>query len=57
MAENKHPQSADYTEQETEVRMQAALRGARRVGPRPAKIMTPKRISAQSKKRKTNKSG
>ena len=40
-----------YTEQETEARMQAALRGARRVGPQPKASMTPKRPKKKRKAR------
>jgi len=44
-----------YSEQETEARMQAALRGARRVGPKPKASMTPKRPKAQSKKNRSKR--
>ena len=40
-----------YSEQETEARMQAALRGARRVGPQPKASMTPKRPRKQRKRK------
>ncbi len=36
-----------YGEQETEARIQAALRGARRAGPKPKASMTPKRPKKQ----------
>jgi hypothetical protein len=41
-----------YSDQETETRVQAALRGARRVGPKPMSSMTPKGVKAQRKKRR-----
>lgn len=42
--------SADkYSKDETEARMQAALRGARRVGPQPKSSMTPKRQKSKKK--------
>jgi len=39
----------EYSKEETERRLLAALRGARTVGPQPRKSMTPKRPKAQRK--------
>jgi hypothetical protein len=44
--------SAEYSSQETERRFEAALRGARVVGPIPKASMTPKRLKTQRKHEK-----
>jgi hypothetical protein len=45
----------DYTEEETQRRFEAALRGARIAGPMHKESVTPKRVSPQRKKRKKAK--
>jgi len=45
----------EFTKEEIEQRMHAALRGARISGPKPMKSMTPKRAGAQQSKRKKSK--
>lgn len=54
--ERKSPDDA-YSEQETEARMQAALRGARLVGPKPKSSMTPKQPKKQTKRAVRTKQG
>jgi len=45
----------DYTEEETQKRFEAALRGARVAGHKPKDSMTPKRPKAQRSRRKKAK--
>jgi len=49
--------SSDYSDEEAQRRMDAALRGARIVGPAPAKSVTPKKPRAQTKKPKKAPTG
>jgi len=49
------PNTDQYSDEETQRRFQAALRGARLAGPKHNESLTPKRVRPQRKKRKKAK--
>jgi hypothetical protein len=48
--------STEFSQEETQRRMEAALRGARIAGPKPNETLTPTSVKARRKKRKKVKS-
>jgi hypothetical protein len=51
MARQQQDDSEQYSAEETERRVKAAVQGAFKTQPKPLKSMTPKGVPAQSKKR------